>query len=136
MLPDYMDIRDLTDRAPDWFGEHGEPRYRPFDPNMLGVYDKYALLVQLNCQACSKALLVGVGYTPYVWIADTGTGFVFEKVAKTFRYGDPPRHGCIGDSMNSICTRIVEAWEQVRSFEWIRRPDIEVLDIIQEWATY
>jgi hypothetical protein len=143
MLPDYADIRALTDTEPLWFDGNGVPRYATFDPDMLGVYDKFAMLVEIECQACAQRFLVGQGWAEWDLLYDFQAPHKnsLESLATGYHYGDPPRHGgafCpAGDTMNCIDVRIVEAWEKVWSstgFEWIRHPKIEAIDIMQDWA--
>lgn len=51
-----------------------------------------------------------------------------EHLYVPLHYGDPPNHGCTGDTMNCYDLKIVEFW--VRDFEsestWLRRGDLEV----------
>jgi len=64
MFPKYEDILELADRAgvePIWWDEDGVPRFSSFDPEMLGVYDRFAVLGELACAACGKCMQVGVG---------------------------------------------------------------------------
>lgn len=127
MLPSYEDIRSLIDREPDWFDGNGTPRYRPFHPRMLGVYDRYAVLVEIACQACHKAFKVGVGETRYDLFPEPHWN-TLESLAEGFHYGDPPRHdGCVGYTMNCEDVRVLEAWRSVMrgDAEWERVPDLE-----------
>ena len=51
MLAAYRDILDLADacgKTSDWFDESGVPRFRPFRPDLLGVYGCFALLAQVR----------------------------------------------------------------------------------------
>ena len=72
-----------------------------------------------------------------------------------FSYGDPPIHGCIGDTMGSFELQVLEYWEQNRiitdgsiqdrygnhiggkrlsgDFDWIRYPEHEV-DVRNDYA--
>lgn len=34
-----------------------------------------------------------------------------EELVKNFHYGDPPAHGCVGDTMNSIPIQSIEVWD-------------------------
>lgn len=48
MNPDFSDIIDAVGREPLWFYDWtGVPRYVAFSPDELGVYDHYALLVEI-----------------------------------------------------------------------------------------
>lgn len=131
MLPNYADIRALTDAEPIWFDERGVPRYAPFHPRLLGVYDRYAVLAEIECQSCGERMLVGEGRPQHLFHAVGRSVEVLEQsmadLAQNFVFGDPPRHDCpgAGETMTCIERRIVEAWEQV-DFEWVRRSEHEI----------
>ena len=64
MNPDFSDIIDAVGREPLWFYDWtGVPRYVAFSPDELGVYDHYALLVEIACQSCGRRFLVGLRAT-------------------------------------------------------------------------
>jgi hypothetical protein len=56
VLPKYEDILALAERAgagePLWADENGVPRFAKFHPDLLGVYDRYAVLAG-NCSVGS-----------------------------------------------------------------------------------
>lgn len=125
MLPDYEDIKALTQQPPHWYDDHGVPRYAPFDPSMLGVYDHIAVLAKIGCQGCDQQFHVGVGQPRYTIWQPTPEPNTLAKLAGRFHYGDPPRHGgCVGETMNCLDFRILEAWEQ--DVDWVRQPAFEV----------
>lgn len=139
MNPNFSDIIDAADREPLWFyGFDGVPRFVSFSPDELGVYDNYVLLVEIACQSCGDRFLVGLGWPRYS-LAEPGFFYTIEGLAKDFHYGDPPYHGCGGDSMNCVDIRIVEAWEKGAwdkengGYPWVRRSDIEAYGIVPEW---
>lgn len=141
MLPGYDDIRALTDRDPDWFDGNGVPRYAPFEPPMLGVYDRTAILVRIECQACQQSFLVGEGRHPMNdFVNGKRLHMDMETWVRRYHYGDPPIHGCVGDTMNSVPVEIVEAWEQ-RSDKgtpwpkWQRVPAVEGPAVDSCWHT-
>ncbi len=131
MLPSYADIRALTDATPTWFGQHGVPRYAPFHPSLLGVYDRYAVLAEIECQSCGKRLFIGEGRPKHVIHLVHGEAEILkqslEDLARNFVFGDPPRHDCpgAGETMGCIERRIVEVWER-ENFEWVRHPEHEI----------
>lgn len=131
MLPSYSDIRALTDAEPIWFGGNGVPRYEPFSPSLLGVYDTIAVLAEIECQSCAKLLLVGEGSPRHCVRSEHGNVTLVEKsletLARDFVFGDPPRHYCsgAGETMSCIERHIVEAWERVDD-EWVRRQEYEI----------
>jgi len=138
VLPDYDDIRSRISEEPTWYDDNGVPRYGAFKPEMLGVYDKYAILVEIECQSCTRLFLVGVGCPRYSfrWGQDDPILWSVERMVDGYHYGDPPRHGnCVGDTMNCIDRRVVEAWEQRdQSWEWRRVPEFEGRNLTPEWA--
>lgn len=150
MLPSYDDIRSrLGD--PVWFDDHGVPRYEPFEPDMLGVYDTYAALLTIGCQGCNREFQVGIGRAvtdaveraPVDEVADWWPPTLPNDVdgrpwGWSWHYGDPPRHGCIGDTMNSVPVAVVEFWRRdkegsegrLMATEWRRDENHEI-----EWTT-
>lgn len=146
MLPDFADIHEAAGHVrPDWYDENGTPRYAVFHPDMLGVYDAYALLVTIACQSCAARFGVGLGWGRHdlfrMGLLPAGPSVdVLTELASGFKFGDPPRHGCGGDSMTSVAVRVEEAWEKggvprPRAFpKWERRTDVEEVDVLPEWV--
>jgi hypothetical protein len=141
MLPDYADIRALApDREPDWWDNDGVPRYAPFHPDMLGVYDRWAILAEIGCQGCDRRLLVGCGWSIYDRYRYARAGDppveppTLARLAETFGYGDPPIHRCIGDTMSTYPTRIVQAWSRTSGSDWARDPVCEGAVDMPDWA--
>lgn len=136
MHPSYSDITSRIEEEPSWWDSNGVPRYGPFEPEALGVYDDAAVLVLIGCQACERQFLIGIGssgssrYETHLLLqAFTGTKSQGESpnadewlahISESFHYGDPPRHGCVGDTMNCIDLELLQAWRQRRGFkEWV-----------------
>lgn len=135
MLRSYSDILDrLGD--PLWFDDNGVPRYEPFKPDLCGVYDKYVCFMEIACQLCGERFMVA-----QTW--DHGDAIRWadrenphgepsfpsvEKGSASFHYGDPPIHGCTGDTMNVECVRVMEFWRKdySRSWDWERLPEYEL----------
>lgn len=129
MLPSYSDILEVAGRPPLWWDGHGVPRFAPFHPRLLAVYDRFAVLVCVTCQDryCGAEMLVGVG-RPKV-SADGGEVHTYtldDVVAIAEAWGDPPRHNCPGAGETMVCesSTVVQAWEQV-DFDWVRRTEIK-----------
>jgi len=130
MLPEYEDILALADRAgvkPFWWDEHGVPRFAPFHPSMLGVYDYYAVLAEVVCASCDKRMLVGIG-RPKMELKNGLVEWDLPSVVDIVEaWGDPPRHdftpghGCAGETMSVKEVKVLETWAQV-DFEWVRWP--------------
>ena len=124
MLPSYDDIRSRIAEPSLWYDRHGVPRYEPFKPQMLGVYDDFAVLAEIECQRCSRRFLVGGGWTRFDVFADPIVERTLTGLVASFDYGDPPRHGgdagrCAGETMSSDVVRVVETWERV-GLDWVR----------------
>jgi len=132
MLPKYKDILELADKAgvePIWWDENGVPRFSSFDPEMLGVYDRLAVLGEVACAACGKCMQVGIGRPKISVACNQIVSYDIDAlVAVIEAWGDPPRHnderdgtgghGCAGETMSSDFVRVVGAWEQCDDFHW------------------
>lgn len=135
---------DLTSRlgAPLWWDDNGAPRYDPFSPRMLGVYDHLAALVLIACHCCGEEFRVAVSWSDHAFVTgalpippDAGPRDPLRDrlprprtAPGRYHYGDPPRHGCVGDTMNCNDLRVLEFWE--RDWDapdgWRRLPEEEV----------
>lgn len=127
MLPDYDDIFKAAGCGIEsvyWWDQHGVPRFAPFHPMMLGVYDRFAILAEIECQSCSRHLIVGYGTPQYTFFGSLFT-YTIEEICTDFRYGDPPRHDCVGDTMSSFPVAILEAWDHDDTLSWRRRFELE-----------
>jgi hypothetical protein len=137
MLPKYEDILALANaigRRPLWWDEDGVPRFAPFHPRLLGVYDRYAALGELMCAACGKRMPVGVGRPGITITRDNVTTYdLADVIAVLESFGDPPRHdderggsdgntGCAGETMTSTFTHLIETWVLGNHFQWERNP--------------
>lgn len=129
MLPKYQDILDAASKRPLWYTESGVPRFTPFRPQMLAVYDQLAVLTEIECADpyCRRSLYVGVGsprqlpHRPQPW----GPLAIEEFVRDGVFFGDPPRHGCLGygETVSANEIKLIEVWEY--QGEWARRRDLE-----------
>lgn len=153
MLPNYQDIKDAAEgKNPLWYDGNGVPRYAPFTPDMLGIYIRFALLVEIECQSCAATFLVGEGWNQFGFYygQDGPTEHTLKALAEGYHYGDPPRHGgCSGETMSCVDRQLLQAWEQVSASRvgpdgvriltemphWERNGEIEgSVDIYPEWA--
>jgi hypothetical protein len=106
MKNSFDDIRERLGE-PQWFDENGVPRYCDFAPGHCGVYSQCVAFIDIRCQLCHARFAVAAVVALYdvvVLPEATGTG--------SFHYGDPPSHGCIGDTMNSEALQIREFWRR------------------------
>lgn len=126
MLRDYRDIRQrLGD--PLWWDDNGVPRYDAFAPGLCGVYDRYIAFNLVGCQGCDRQFKITAVITSIDMARDKVT-LPTEHSVGSFHYGDPPAHGCVGDTMNSVPLRVLEFWQKADPdrFEWRRNTYHEV----------
>ncbi len=144
MLINYNDIKSRINEEPKWYTPQGVPRYCDFRPEETGIYSKYALLVEIECQACRKRFMVGEGYTRENFnaiINGDEENFLndLNKILAFYHYGDPPRHDCErgGETMNCHDIRFVEVWEQQYNTETRKLPNGEEYTVLAsplEWV--
>lgn len=122
MHHDYPDILALTDKAPLWYDMNGVPRFAPFTPELCpSIYARTVALLEIACQWCGRTFRVEVHDVCYNDNDDP----------RYFHYGDPPRHDCVGDSMNCIDLAVLEAWRHVITYYiendvlWMRCVELE-----------
>ena len=69
MLISYDDITSRINEPIKWYTSQGYPRYCDFEPRETGVYVKFALLVEIQCQSFHQSFMVGEGYNRENWRA-------------------------------------------------------------------
>jgi hypothetical protein len=113
MLPSYGDIiRAAEGKKPLWYMDTGVPRFEPFKPSMVGIYHRYVVYYTIACQACHVEFNVTESW-------DERSRPCFSKELKNLHFGDPPYHGCVGDTMNCDDIEILEFWRfHSKDFEW------------------
>lgn len=124
MNPSFRDIRDRLGE-PAWWMEGGIPRYCDFSPDECGVYSDEVALVEIGCQYCDQRFRVAVE-TDELWRLNAGKHFRRPSSGDigSYHYGDPPVHGCVGDTMNVVSVRVLEFWR--RHHEEFTAPDPKV----------
>lgn len=129
MHQSYADIRALTNQEPLWHDANGVPRYAPYHPNMLGIYDQLSALFVVQCQSCEHFFSVGDG-TPRLSMLRVALGqsnqLTLHQFVTGWVCGDPPRHDCpgAGETMSAMEIAVLQAWENV-DLDWVRRPELE-----------
>ena len=142
MYPLYKNLRERLGE-PIWHDAEGVPRYAPFEPSLLGIYDRWAVLFVVECQACQKHFKCAAGTDPLVdairrdptrqW--DEGD---FEKlkepmtaIGNILGWGDAPWHNakgeedkfdgqCAGTTMSTDVVAILEVWHRPSCSDWER----------------
>jgi len=124
---------DLTNRLgePLWWDEQAVPRYDPFGPHEMGVYDRMVWLYEIRCQDCPKRMKVagawnGMDYAELMRFLDHPSANIWTPLDA--HYGDPPRHNCpgAGETMNCYDLEVLEVWGQdIEHWGWVRRPELE-----------
>lgn len=128
MLREYDDITSRIDVQPTWYDEQGVPRYEPFQPDMLGVYDDIASLQKIACQDCGRRFLVAQSSEltrRLMWFGVEKANAVTALEIARAHYGDPPRHGCVGDTMNVELVAVMEVWRKNKCLDWCRLRGVE-----------
>ncbi len=134
MLRTYADIIDKLGQ-PQWWDDNGCPRYCEFTPDACGVYDNVVALIEIACQDCDRRFRVVVSYDRLQLhrLAEQGKAhghpvFPDAEDIRAFHFGDPPPHGCIGDTMNCDTYRVLEFWQKPEKGwgDWERAPEYEV----------
>lgn len=129
MRHDYPDLVDLAHGAKSqWYDENGVPRYRPFEPELCpNIYADIRVLMLVRCQNCHQQFAVQMS-------ADAFDSGLRNQPIRNWHYGDPPAHGCVGDTMNCEDVAILEVWWRGYPLhEWQRRRDEEGI-IDDPWA--
>jgi hypothetical protein len=139
MWPNYHDITERLG-TPKWWMPEGVPRYCEFSPNECGVYVDMVALIEITCQSCGAPFLV-VSECDKISRFGAGDRFALPSAGDigSFHYGDPPIHGCVGDTMNVTSVRVREFWRKHHArcvkdgrvvdfsyFDWERAPECEV----------
>lgn len=119
----YYDIRNRIVQPPLWYDSNGVPRYDPFSPeDVPDIYANEAAMVRIKCQSCGQHFDVGLQMSAL----EHGPRLADLIRVRYLSYGDPPHHGCGGDSMSSEEISVVEYWVRA-GFDWIRNSEWEVV---------
>lgn len=151
----HNDFKDITEKMgkPVWYDALGYPRYSQFRPNETSnIYADVVIYYRIACQSCREQFMVADSYTVYdLWstkkfidykekvkmkddeaISDHILPFFKSLSAEDFswfiHYGDPPSHGCVGDTMNCEDLNVVEFWLRGRKklVSWERLAEFEI----------
>jgi hypothetical protein len=141
MLPYYGDIIDRIEEEPIWYDQNGVPRYEKFKPDLApNIYADEVILLEIACQDCGRKFLVEMNWehTDLYLLRHSIPNPSFSEVMRGWlktdkkeeswppvHYGDPPSHGCVGDTMNVYDLRILEFWRK-ENFDWARKTEFEL----------
>lgn len=118
MHDNYEDIRGRIAEEPAWYDENGCPRYGEFTPERCpDIYSNVVVLMEIACQHCRGVF----------WV-EMAAGWLTKQLhpPRKWHYGDPPAHGCTGDTMNCEDVSVLQAWHRESGgSEWQRRSDLE-----------
>lgn len=111
----YEDITSRIAEPPTWYDEHGTPRYGVFHPSHCpDIYTTQVVLLRIACADCHERFDVEIH-----------AGLFEELKPMKLHYGDPPSHGCVGDSMNCDDLAVLQVWHKPFPGEWVRHPEME-----------
>ena len=116
MHSNYEDIKSRINELPKWYDSNGVPRYGKFDPEYCpDIYSEVVVLLKIACQDCGQQFEVELHSDFFSSI----------KYPKKLHYGDPPIHGCVGDTMNCNDLEVLEVWQREGIGDWTRRSKLE-----------
>lgn len=134
----YLDITSCLGE-PRWWDDQAVPRYQSFAPDLCGIYDEAVSLLEIRCQRCGRSFTVASAWDPTTELLWGGRARIEPTSTDGgwLHYGDPPNHGCVGDTMNAIILRVLQYWERGTAegsgpaqtisdvASWRRRPELE-----------
>jgi hypothetical protein len=124
MKESYEDIANRIAEPPKWYDTNGTPRYDDFHPKYCpNIYADVVVLLWIECQSCRQKFDVEVH-------GDVFHPIPLEKEPiQTLHYGDPPFHGCVGDTMNCDDLCVLQVWSRHNAppllWDWARHPELE-----------
>lgn len=111
----YNDIISRIPEAPKWYDQNGVPRYDNFSPDYCpNIYSDGVVLLRIACQHCDRQFDVEMHSDSFAPI----------KHPQKLHYGDPPSHGCVGDTMNCEDIAVLQVWYR-KKLDWKREKKFE-----------
>jgi hypothetical protein len=118
MHESYKDITSRIAEPPKWYDQNGAPRYDDFNPELCpNIYAHHVGLFLIECQECDQKFEVEM----HADVFDSRMKFQPSK----WHYGDPPAHGCVGDTMNCEDLAVLQFWGKEPFGDWERLPKFE-----------
>jgi len=131
----YLDIRSKIEEEPLWYDENGTPRYEKFSPELSpDIYADEVVLLEIACQDCKQRFFVEMSWSTMRGLFKSRDVECFssrfdnwakDKEYFPIHYGDPPIHGCAGDTTNCYDLRIVE-FHKKENFRFKRVKEYEI----------
>lgn len=118
MKSNYEDILSLTNKKPLWYDQNGCPRFVEFHPSLSpNIYASNVVLLEIACQACDHTFYVEMNCSTFDGdnFAERCWRFLKDKkypMWSPLHYGDPPIHGCVGDTENCNDLQILQFWKK------------------------
>lgn len=143
MHASYLDITSRIEEEPTWYDENGTPRYGKFSPELSpNIYAHEVILLEIACQDCKQRFLVEMNWDVMKGLFEPRRTECFSSRFDSWlkdkdnffpiHYGDPPIHGCVGDTENCYDLRVVE-FHKKDNFEFKRVKKYEIeLEKIEE----
>lgn len=133
MKHDFNDITSRISEPPAWWDKNGTPRYGEFNPDAgPDIYADREVLLWITCQSCGRRFNVEMSSSSLGRIRHkamlrgvSNENPAVEFVPLALHYGDPPAHGCVGDTMNCWDIAVLESWSKKDFGEWERSADDE-----------
>ena len=114
----YDDILSKIAEPPTWHDQNGTPRYGEFRSDACpSIYSSHVALVRIACQHCGREFDVEL----HTAIFDSR----MDRPPKRWHYGDPPAHGCTGDTMNCVDLSVLQYWSRDQFQGWQRLAEFE-----------
>lgn len=120
MRQDYSDILTRILEPPSWYDENGTPRYGLFSPDLCpNIYADQVILLKICCQSCHKEFLVEMNQKELdIFSILRGIEYKPWDLKSLPHYGDPPIHGCVGDTMNCEDIEIIKLYQRTELLRW------------------
>jgi len=141
VYPLYADLRRALG-TPKWIDQHGVPRYHGFSPELLGIYDDWAVLITVTCQACGQEFQCGIGACSWQLRMENPDALQFEdrhdpmKVLPLFMgWGDAPWHTHEGeeDRFDGQCAGTTMSYGGIQLLQvWVKDGDWRQLELTKE----
>jgi len=117
MHENYADITSRILESPRWWDSNGTPRYAAFSPDLCpNIYSNIVVLLRIRCQDCGELFDVEM---------HAGIFGEWTFNPRKLHYGDPPVHGCVGDTMNCEDIAVLQVWRCNPNHVWHRMLKLE-----------